>query len=126
MPIKYAVVPRKNPQNLTDPPKYYPSIQTSGRITMRQLAKRMAEISTLSTIDTMAAIEAFLQVVPQELADGNIVDLGDFGSFWLRTQTTGAATEEEAAKSQIVSLKPLFRPGKEFKKVLATAEFEKG
>lgn len=125
MPIKYSIIPRKNPQNLTDPPKYYPSIQSSGHITVRQLAQRMAAISTLSTIDTMAAIEAFLQVVPQELAEGNIVDLGDFGSFWLRANSTGTELEESVSKSQIVNLKPLFRPGKEFKKVLSTVEFKK-
>lgn len=126
MPIKYTVIPRKNIQNMTDPPQYYPSLQSSGRLTLRQLAQRMAEISTLSTIDTMAAIEAFLQVVPQELADGNIVDLGDFGSFWLRTKTTGTAEQADVAKEQILDLKPLFRPGKEFKKVLDNAEFKKG
>ncbi|MBK8434252.1 MAG: HU family DNA-binding protein [Chloroflexi bacterium] len=126
MPIKYTVVARKSPQNMEGPPKYYPSIQSSGRLTVRQLAQRMAEISTLSTIDTMAAIEAFLQVVPQELADGNIVDLGDFGSFWLRASSTGVDLETDAAKSQFVGLKPQFRPGKEFKKVLKNAEFQKG
>ena len=125
MPIKYSVIPRKTPQHPEDPPKYYPSIQSSGKLTLRQLAQRMAAISTLSTIDTMAAIEAFLQVVPQELADGNIVDLGDFGSFWLRASATGTEAQEDVNKSQFVSIKPLFRPGKEFKKVLDTVEFKK-
>ena len=125
MPIKYTVIARKNPQDMEGPSKYYPSIQSSGRISVRQLAQRMAEISTLSTIDTMAAIEAFLQVVPQELADGNIVDLGDFGSFWLRAKTTGSAAQETTSRAQIVDVKPQFRPGKEFKKVLHNVEFKK-
>ena len=125
MPIKYTVIPRPNPQDREAAPQYYPSIQYSGRMSLRQLAQRMAEISTLSTIDTMAAIEAFLQVVPQELAEGNIVDLGDFGSFWLRTKTTGTADQESVGRTQILDVKPLFRPGKEFKKVLNNAELTK-
>ena len=125
MTVKYNVVARPNPQDREAPSHYYPSIQSSGRLTVRQLAQRMAEISTLSTIDTMAAIEAFLQVVPQELAEGNIVDLGDFGSFWLRTKTTGTADQESVGRTQILDVKPLFRPGKEFKKVLNNAELTK-
>ena len=126
MSIKYNVVARKNPRDQEAPPKYYPSIQSTGRISVRQLAERMAEISTLSTIDTMAALEAFLQVVPQELIKGNIVDLGDFGSFWLRTKSDGTEAESEVKKTQIAIIKPQFRPGKEFQKVLNNAEFKKG
>ncbi|MBK8433429.1 MAG: HU family DNA-binding protein [Chloroflexi bacterium] len=126
MSIKYNVVARKNPRDQEAPPKYYPSIQSTGRTSVRQLAERMAEISTLSTIDTMAAIEAFLQVVPQELTKGNIVDLGDFGSFWLRTKSDGTEVESEVKKTQIGFIKPQFRPGKEFQKVLNNAEFKKG
>ena len=126
MTVKYNVVARPNPQDREAPSHYYPSIQSTGRSSLRQLAQRMAEISTLSTIDTMAAIEAFLQVVPQELAEGNIVDLGDFGSFWLRAKATGTAAELDVTKSQIVDIKPLFRPGKEFKRILSNVEFKKG
>lgn len=126
MSIKYNVVARRNPRDQEAPPKYYPSIQSTGRTSVRQLAERMAAISTLSTVDTMAALEAFLQIVPQELNKGNIVDLGDFGSFWLRIKSEGSNTEAEVNKSRIVMLKTYFRPGKEFQKVLKNAEFKKG
>ena len=126
MSIKYNIVARRNPRDQEAPPKYYPSIQSSGRISVRELAQRMAEISTLSTIDTMAALEAFLHVVPQELTKGNIVDLGDFGSFWLRTKSEGVEIEADVNKTHILSVKPQFRAGKEFQKVLNNAEFKKG
>ena len=126
MTIKYNVISRPNPRNREVAPQYYPSIQSSGRITVRQLAERMAEISTLSTVDTMAALEAFLQVVPQELMNGNIVDLGDFGSFWLRINSEGSATEAEVNRTKISAVKTYFRPGKEFQKALKNAEFKKG
>jgi nucleoid DNA-binding protein len=29
-----------------------------------------------------------LTIIPEELADGNIVELGDFGNFWLMKKTT--------------------------------------
>lgn len=126
MSIKYNIIPRRDPRNQEAPVKYYPSIQSTGRLTVRQLAERMAQISTLSTVDTMAALEAFLQVVPQELLNGNIVDLGDFGSFWLRITSAGSNSETEVSKSNIGSVKSYFRPGTEFQKALKTAEFKKG
>lgn len=126
MTIKYNVVERANPSQREAPAKYYPSIVSTGRTSLRQLATRISRMSTMSTADVMGMIEAFLTVVPEELANGNIVELGDFGNFWLRSTSEGADTAEEVSAEQITTLLPRFNPGKEFKKVLATVEYEKG
>jgi nucleoid DNA-binding protein len=73
----------------------------------------------------MAALESFLAIVPKELAKGNIVELGDFGSFWLKTNTEGADTAEEVRSDQINTVLPRFNPGKQFKRTLDTIEFSK-
>ena len=125
MSVKYNVVERGKPGDLTAPKKYYASITSSGRRTLRQLANRIAQISTVSSADVMAVLEAFLTVVPEELSNGNVVELGDFGNFWLKNSSDGAATAEEATARSISRVLPRFNPGKEFKKVLATIEFEK-
>jgi len=125
MSVKYSVVERGNPSNLQAPKKFYPSISSSGRKSLRQLAGRIAEISTVSSADTMAVLEALLTVIPQELAAGNIVELGDFGNFWLKANADGADTAEAVRAGQITTLLPRFNAGKEFKKVLASIEFEK-
>jgi len=125
MSVKFNVIQRGNPAKPQDAKKFYPSIQASGRKSMRQIAGRITEISTVSTTDTMAVIEAFLTVIPQELAAGNIVELGDFGNFWLKVSAEGVAAPEEVRANQITNLLPRFNPGKEFKKVLAGIEFEK-
>jgi predicted histone-like DNA-binding protein len=92
---------------------------------MRELAGQISQISTVSSIDTMAVLEALLTIVPQELAAGNIVELGDFGSFWLKANTEGANTAEEVHSVNIASVAPSFRAGKEFKNALNTVKFEK-
>lgn len=125
MPIKFNIVQRGNPARPEAPKKYYPSIQSRGRMTMRQLAEKAADISTLSTPDMMAAIESFLAIIPAELADGNIVELGDFGSFWLRSTSEGAETPEAVRGDQIISLIPRFIPGKQFRGALRAAKFQK-
>src|SRR5512146_74324 len=95
MAVKFNIIERGNPANPEAPKKFYPSLQSSGRVTTRELAERASQMSTLTTADMMAAIESFLTSVPGELAKGNIVELGDFGTFWLRASSEGAATAEE-------------------------------
>ena len=89
------------------------------------MAARISEISTVSSTDTMAVLEALLTTIPQELAAGNIVELGDFGNFWLRGDSEGAETAADVRASNIKGVLPRFNAGKEFKKVLDTIEFEK-
>ena len=125
MSVKFNVVERGNPAKPEAQKKFYPSIQSSGRMTVRELAEKASRMSTLSTTDMMAAIESFLSIVPEELANGKIVELGDFGNFWLRSTSDGV---EEAAKvrgDQVINLIPRFNPGKQFKRVLSSAKFEK-
>lgn len=125
MTVKYNVVERGNPSNLAAPKKFYPSIASSGRKTLRQMAGRIAQISTVSSADTMAVLEALLTTIPEELAAGNIVELGDFGNFWLKSNSEGVDTAEAVHAGQINTVLPRFIPGKEFKKVLDAIEFEK-
>jgi predicted histone-like DNA-binding protein len=79
---RYSVI---TPTRTGPPKKYYPSIQSSGRKSLRQLSKRIGEISMVRRSDVLAMIDAMLYVIPEELAEGNIVELGDFGSFSRRT-----------------------------------------
>lgn len=125
MSVKYNVVEKGNPTNREAPKKFYPSITSSGRVTTRQLAERAAQMSTLTTTDMVAAIESLLTIIPDELAKGNIVELGDFGSFWLRVNADGAETAEEVRASQITGVLPRFNAGREFKRSLDGIVFNK-
>ena len=71
--------------------------------------------STLTQTDIIAAIEALLAIIPEELAKGNVVELGDFGSFWLRINAEGADNEGMVHTGNITGVLPRFIPGKEFK-----------
>ena len=125
MSVKFKVVERPNPQDREAPKKFYPSIQASGRKSVRQLTQRITQMCTVSSPDTMAVLESFLTIIPQELAEGNIVELGDFGSFWLRSSAEGADEMYKVNASQVTNLLPRFNPGKEFKKALAAVDFVK-
>jgi predicted histone-like DNA-binding protein len=125
MAVKYTVVARGNPQDAAAPKKYYPQIKSTGKLTIRDLASQAAEISTFSSVDMVAAIEAFLTIIPGALAAGNIVNLGDFGTFSLRIRSEGSDTEEAVTARKITKTLMSFRPGKRFKAILDAIVYEK-
>ena len=88
-------------------------------------ARPLAEISTVSSIDTLAVLESLLQVLPRHLLDSKIIRLGDFGSFRISLSSSGADTAENFTKSMIKGVKLLFRPGKQITDELKQAEFVK-
>ena len=125
MAVNYKAVAKKNPLKQTDPAKYYANIVTTGNLTLRQLAKEISTISTVSVADTMAVLEGLLEVVPKQLANGNIVRLGEFGSFNIQVKSAGADTAKDLSKDQITKTSVKFRPGKEFMQVIDNIEFVK-
>ena len=125
MTVKFNVVERGNPSDREAPKKYYPSVVSSGRVSVRDLAGMAASQSTLSTMDMMAAFESLLALIPQQLSKGNVVELGDFGNFWLRNNAEGMDAATDVNATHITNLLPRFNPGKEFKKSLKVVDFEK-
>ena len=69
--------------------------------------------------------EALLTIIPEELADGKIVELGDFGNIWLRFSAEGVEDPAKVNGRQITTLIPRLNAGKRFKQVLRTDKFEK-
>lgn len=114
MAINFQAVPRKNPTKPGDPPKFYASPVYQGKLNLRKIAKEISERTSLSTVDTMAVLEALTQVLPFFLLEGNIVNLGDFGTFRINLHSTGVDKEEDLTSSNVTGYKLNFRPGKEY------------
>ena len=125
MSVKFSVTPRKDPRDQASEPKYYATVKSNGRMDTTGVARSINSMSTVSSVDTAAVLEAFLTVVPDQLADGRIVELGDFGSFRLSVSSEGASTPEEFTSRHITDVRVIFTPGKRFKGVLNNAEFQK-
>ena len=125
MAMKYKLVQKGNPAKPTDPKKFQANAVSKGDIKLRRLAKEIAEISTVSVVDTMAVIESLLQLIPRHVMEGEIVRLGDFGSFSMHLSSSGAESEAAFTKDLIKGVKIMFRPGKELKDALKSVKFEK-
>ena len=59
----------------------------------------------------MAVLVALSEVVTEGLQNGEIVRLGDLGSFQIGLSGTGAVTKDEYSASQIEKVRINFRPG---------------
>jgi predicted histone-like DNA-binding protein len=125
MTVKFNIVERGNPSNRAAPKKFYPSLKSTGRVNQRKLVETAARETALSTGDMMNALETILKIIPRELAEGNIVELGDFGSFWLRLETEGADTADQVTPSSVTGALARFTPGKLFKQTLEVIQFSK-
>ncbi|UOQ50963.1 HU family DNA-binding protein [Hymenobacter cellulosivorans] len=125
MPIEYSLAERRNPAKPNEAKKFYPVARSQGETSVRDMAGRINEMSTVSTVDVMAVLEAFFQTVPRELAAGRIVRFGDFGSFSVSLQGQGADSEKEFSSALIDNVKVVFRPGKLFASAMQGAQLRR-
>ncbi|MFC0875866.1 HU family DNA-binding protein [Saccharicrinis sp. FJH2] len=125
MSVKYHVIQRGNPLDQAAPKKFFASFSSNGEITLKRLSERIAQISTVSRTDTLAVLTALLEVVPQELTEGQTVRLGDLGSFSINISSEGSDTADKVTAANIRGAKVVFRPGKELKDAMKTIQYEK-
>ena len=125
MPVAYSVVAKGNPSKPKDPKKYYASVSSSGEISLRDLAKEIAEISTMSLPDVIGVLESVVMLVPRHISQGKIIRLGELGSLRISVSSEGREKAEEVSAKNIKSSKFIFKPGKELQKALKNIEYVK-
>lgn len=123
--INYKIINKVNPQDVTAVQKFYAVKQAQEVLTLRDFGKRISRESTVSMMDTMAVLEGLLQIIPDEIVNGKIIKLGDFGTFRTTLSAEGAATEEEFTVANIKKLNIRFRPAREFVDLLASVKYSK-
>lgn len=125
MPIYFNVVPRKNPLQPQDPPKYYANIVGEGKTTLSDLAKHAGSVSTVSKADILAVLESTFSKIADDIADGKIVYVGEYFTLQAGGSSEGKDTAEEVNAASIKSVRTIFRPGKMIKDALKLASFQK-
>ncbi len=123
--IKYNLIGKVNPRDLTSPKKFYAVPQHNSDVGFRELVRNISKLSTVNPPDIMAVLETLIDVIPESLKQGNIVHLGDLGSFFLTISSNGKENPEEFTSSDITNTRIKFRPGKVLKKEIAQADYKK-
>ena len=125
MAVKYKMVPKKN--NLVPPHvvKFYPCAVSQGEVNLDDLAKIIADRSTMSAADCHGVIRALTDVIGETLSNGKIVKIDNLGTFTLTLLGTGAESDEPIGKSNIKEAKVRFQPAKHIKSYLKVLTYKR-
>lgn len=125
MSIKYKTLPRKNPQDLAAPEKYYAAVVANGSIDFETLAEQISNQCTVTETDCLAVLNALEQNVVHELKQGRIVRLGKLGNFQVGFSSNGYDTQAEVSATSITKTRILFRPARKMRELLKNLSFSK-
>ena len=123
--VTYSVVPRINPREKDEAPKYYAQAQARGDISLRDMAERIQATCTVHKSDVYAVLVALEDVVAEAIQNGEIVRLGELCTLQVSLNGKGALTEEDYTTDLIKRAKINFRPGRVLSNALSSLSFSK-
>ena len=135
--IKYSVTMQANPMKPDEPKKAYGKIQSTGTVSLKQLASHIKEHGSPYGRDVVIGVlTAIVDCTREFLIQGFSVDLGDLGKFVPSIKCEGASSYVNDAgetvsalkafnSDNIVALKVNHTLGAVFEDLRDDAEFEK-
>ena len=92
-------------------------------MTEKQVAKEIADETTLNPKEAEMAIYQFQKVLTKALLDGKTVQLGELGSFQVTVKSKGVNKESEVNASLVEKVNLRFTPSAALKENLQKAHF---
>jgi predicted histone-like DNA-binding protein len=123
MGYKYRTIKRRN--GINDKEKYYAAPVSGGLISTREIARKLSEISTLSTADIRATIVGLVEVMGTYFDQGFSVKIDDLGVFSVSVTSDGYDSPEECMPHRVRVNKLCFRADTQIKKDLQKMKFER-
>jgi len=118
MAVFYNKVERVNPSDTKAAKKWYAVIKSLGQIGEKEVAKQIADETTLNRKEAEMALAQFEKILIRLLTDGHTVQLGDWGSFRLTCSSKGHDRREDVNAESIKSINIRFTPGIELKEAI--------
>ena len=125
MAIFYNVITRANPRDREQPLKYYATLKSVGVVGTKEIAKQMADETTLNPKEAEMSIVQLAKIAKRLLMQGYTLSLEDLGSMRLTANSTGAETAGEVSAKSIKGLNVRFSPSKAFKEEVSRSELKK-
>jgi predicted histone-like DNA-binding protein len=121
MAIPYKKVQRKNPLDRLTDGKFYPQVVNLGNhTTLRDVAHKMKERSSLTLGDIQSVLTNFVETMREILFTGQSVRIQDFGVFSLTSHAVGCDRREDCTAMAIKQVRIRFRPSTSVKPDLTT------
>ncbi len=123
MAILFNKIERSNPGNPSAPKKWYPVLKALRRVKEKDVAKDIADETTLNRKEAEMALVQLEKVLIRNLLSSNSVQIGDWGTFYLTCKSTPSNTKGEVTANNIDNLNVRFLAGKSLKDALREATF---
>lgn len=123
--FSFTSVLRKNMMEKDKPDMYYALAKSSGDIDVDEMAERIQRSSTVNWADVVCVLRALQTEMIESFKKGEIVRLGNLGSFYVTLRSAGALIQKDVKEGLIKGARVRFRPGKEIKKALKALEYGK-
>ena len=122
--IDYSVFKKSNPIDETAAPKAYARAQMRENMSFSDFVNHIAGHNGVFSRGTVQGVlsDACLCIVEQ-LLNGNKVQLGELGNFWISLNSTGADSLESFSASNIRAVNIVFTPGPDFENLRGKATF---
>lgn len=118
MNLKIKAVAKHNPREPEAAPKYYASAIHNERVGVKELANSVSQRCSLRKSDVQGVLIALMDLIPEEICKGNIVSLGELGTFYANTRSEGVDAPEDLSSAAVKGFKLVHLPTKELKKQL--------
>ena len=89
----------------------------------KQVARHISDETTLNPKEAEMAVSQLKKVLIAALLNGQSVQLGDWGTFYLTLNSNGVDTEAEVSSAQVKKINIRFRVGKELQEAINKAQF---
>lgn len=116
--MKAKIIQKKNPKEPQAAPRYYASAMHDSTVGLDGLANTVASRCSLRRADVHGVLVALMDIIPDELASGKVVSMGDLGSFCVNVKSEGADTKKLVTPGLVKGMKIVYRPTKELRKKL--------
>ncbi len=103
MAIPIIVIGNSNPNNSSDPLRYYPRAVQSGIVDLDLLSKQISTSTILTETDCQAVVYSLVHHISKALQNGNIVRIGYLGTFQISVKETGSTISEEVTTKNILA-----------------------
>lgn len=128
MALKYHLILRKDLSKNAAPDAklYHGQVRSVRVIEFDHLCDLISDNSTASSGDVQVVIAGLTRIMQRTMGFGDVVRLGELGSFRMVAGSKGSITSEEFTTSLFKKGRIVFTPGSVLKKMAQNVQFEKG
>lgn len=122
--IDYSVCKKSNPKDETAAPKAYAVAQMRESISFSNFVNHIAGHNGVFSRGTVQGVLSdACQCLVEHLMNGNKVQLGELGDFWISLSSTGADSPENFTATNIKTVNIVFTPGPDFENLREKVTF---